>query len=175
MYNKYKHHQKILVYLNSKRDEYLEHLELNKKNKLKVFGTHDNSFTAEKISSDLKIDVYMVKETLVDLCELGFVNSNKFKYSLKESTKVYIDSKYFEKKRSDYLEIKVLNIVKNTIIIVLGIFSIFSFIKTQIYQNKSYQDKIQELQLEVESIRKEQAKIEKMILNDSLMRAYTVH
>tara|TARA_R110001583_G_scaffold167424_1_gene320199 strand:- start:496 stop:1047 length:552 start_codon:yes stop_codon:yes gene_type:complete len=178
MYNKYKYHQEILVYLNDKNNEYKKLKESNKKlnesNETKGVVTnnfYDNYCFPEWISEDLKIDVYKVKESLVDLNELGFIDYKDFKYSSKERTSTYIDAKYFKTKRSEYVEKKIINSFKNVIVIILGVFSIYTFIMSQINHDKPTNTLLIQLQSEVKSIQAEQVelkRIQKMILNDSL-------
>tara|TARA_R110001583_G_scaffold194839_1_gene367276 strand:- start:3894 stop:4430 length:537 start_codon:yes stop_codon:yes gene_type:complete len=169
MYSKYKYHPKILVYLNNKRNEYLEHLELNKKSKLKVFGLHNNSFSSEDISRDLDIDISKIKETLTDLYDLGFIDCNDFRYSSKENTITYIESNHFENKRNSYLKNDIVRDIKDILIIAVAISTlIFPFILPKIECN-TYEKDLQEQQLEVESIKLEQTKIQAnqtLILND---------
>ena len=146
MYNKYDYHHRVLVYLNDMMNKYLDQKEQNKINETLVYGVPFD-FTAEEISEALKVDVVKIKATLVDLNELGFIDSNSFRYSSKENTSTYIDSQYFKNKRCRYIKKEIIDDVKTAFIIVLGIISIYTFFNAE--------KEISDLQSELEIIKAE--------------------
>lgn len=89
MYDKYNYHQKVLVFFNDRRSEHLNQIELNKTSQNKMFGFTADYASAEEISNSLKIDSEKIKKTLVDLNELGFIDSKSFRYRQKK-TQAYI-------------------------------------------------------------------------------------
>jgi len=169
MFDKYKYHQKVLVYLNDKRSEHLNQMELNKTSQTKMYGFTNDYASAEEISNSLKIDSERIKKTLVDLNELGFIDSKSFRYHSKENTSIYIDSRYFNTKRNEYIEKKVIDSVKNAIIIIIGLTSIYTFFfVAQMGNNKSIEKEMSEIKSELDSIKVEQQSIQRRFLNDTL-------
>jgi len=179
MYNKYQYHHKILVYLNDKRNVYIEHVEKNKKLKktepngktrIISFDTPD-SFSYKDVSDGLGINLNRAKETLIELTNLDFIDSKDFKYSANNNTIKDIDSNYFKKKRRYYLRNTIARDIKDFFIITVAIATIFSSLYIACKEDKKYKKDIQELQSELKTIKEEQTKIQnsqKLILNDSL-------
>lgn len=172
MYSKYENHQKVLLFLKEKREKYIERKEKLKEQENIVLYTQKNGkLTAKQIAQGLNLDLCKINDTLINLNELGFLNRENYKYSLKEDVIIYIESNYFKNKRKEYINDKIIQFIKNTIVIVLGIFSIYTFVNVQLYQDKSTNKQLLQLQSKVKSIQEELVVLkhkQKLILIDSL-------
>lgn len=172
MYSKYENHQKVLLFLKNKREEYIERKEkLKKEDNIVLYTQKNGKLTAEQIAKGLNLDLCKINDTLIDLNLLGFLNREDSRYSLKEDVIIYIESNYFKNKRKEYINDKIIEYIKNTIVIVLGMFSIYTFVNMQLYQDKSTNKQLLQLQSQVESIQEELVELkqkQKLILIDSL-------
>ena len=175
MYSKYDNHQKVLLFLKEKRNEYLKRKEkLKKEDNIVLYTQINGKLNAEQIAKGLNLDLYKINETLIDLNELGLLNREDFRYSLKENATTYIESNYFKNKRFSYKKQEILKDIKDTFIILVAITTILVpvynlFISKE--KCKIYEQNLKELEQRVIYVEKEQTSLiqnKNFFLNDSL-------
>lgn len=173
MFDKYKYHQKVLVYLNDRRNRYLAQLEANKTSKIQIYGTEPFSFEPKYISKELNISLKKSKEILIYLTDLEFIerDNHNYMYHANHQTINYIDSGFLKNERTTYIKEFFLKNIKDIIIITVGAITIYTFFAKQNSHDKLIEQKLIIMQSQVEYIQSELTKIEanqKLILSDSI-------
>jgi len=154
-YNRYKYHHKILKVLRDNKVRY---------NEASANTRHEINYrlTSIEFSEKFKITTDKSIEILTELRDAKLIGWNKHndEYRILDLGFRYVKLNHFKNLNSKYQYEWSTRILKDGLIIIMSIISIFTFLRT-VYKNDS--KKIEQLQLEYKEVKQEQKKLLKLL------------
>jgi hypothetical protein len=162
-FNRYKYHHKILDFLVKKHNEFSISKDIDKPKHI---------FTYFEIAEIFKISDLKALEILTELRDDKSVTFRKpNEYIASDKGYRYLKSNKYKRLNKEYSRGLIIKDIKDFIIIIVGVLTIYFSLFTSKNLNKESEEKLESIQSQLDSIKLEQTKIktsQSLILNDSL-------